>query len=637
MQSKISCFNKTIFIKNLTRFWPFAVIYGIYLIFAHPLTLYVMLSVQHVQRDSRMWDTVAGHLESMTEPISVFIFAIIMVTAVFGYLFQNRSTNMLHAFPVTRGELFVTNLASALVLMLIPQFFATLATNFVVLGKVNELIWAVWAWFGITVGETIFFTGLAVLAVMFTGQLLPAAVFYMVWNFLYVIVVGLINAVAELFIYGLSGDLLTLNAHVLFPLARFLRYVGFDFNRTDQGAYLQTAGTGELAVYVVVGLLFAAAAYYAYRKRALECAGDFLSFRFTQPIFRWGIAMICGAAFSLAVTLILSDGRGTQSHAACLFVVWLVIFSAALFFVAEMFIEKSFRVFKKRIAIECISCVAVLLVGVAMLNFDVFGMESYVPDVSKVDMVELNGDGSASFESEADIEKIVKLHQLIVDHAGEYKRKESAEFANGDSFLYVGIHYRMENGKQVDRSYSLWIDDKEYMDQLWSLFGELMYDKEAVKRSFFGMNYEELDWKVTNVTLTYETQESDSYCPVYGTEEELQRFYEAALLDIEAGAFSNGGEQFIDDHTVVAETTADTAVPMNATIELMLMTEQPREKLRFAGTSHISALPEGSTGVMTNTWLYLNSDCTHLIDLLVEMGVIDSAEDLSIDPDQTKR
>ena len=632
MQSKISCFNKTIFIKNLTRFWPFALIYGVYLIFAHPLTLYVMLSVSHFQGDSRAWDMVADHFASMTEPISVFIFAIIVVTAVFGYLFQNRSTNMLHAFPVTRGELFVTNFASALVLMLVPQFFAALATNFVVLGKVNALIWAVWAWFGITVGETIFFTGLAVLAVMFTGQLFPSVVFYMIWNFLYVIVVGLINAVAELFIFGLSGSLIELRSHLLFPLARFLRYVGFEVSRTDQSAYLQTAGTGELAAYVVVGLLFAVAAYYAYRKRALECAGDFLSFRFTQPIFRWGIAIVGGAAFSLVVTLMLSDGRGTQSHAAWLFVVWLVIFSAALFFVAEMFIEKSFRVFKKRVAIECISCVAVLLVGVAMLNFDVFGMESYVPDVSEVAMVELNGDGSASFESEADLEKIAELHQLIVDRVGEHKREENAEFTDGDSFLYVGIHYQMENGKRVDRSYSLHTSDKEYMEQIWALFGDLMYDKEAVKRSFFGMNYDELDWKVTDVLLTYETNASDLYCPVYGTEEEMQRFYEAALLDIEAGAFSKGEEQYIKDHSL-----ADTDVPMNATIELELMTDQPRDSLRFAGTSNISALTDNSTGVTTNTWLYLNSDCTHLIDLLIEMGVIDSAEDMSLEPNQMKR
>ena len=91
---------------------------------------------------------------------------------------------------------------------------------------------------------------------------------------------------------------------------------------------------GTLAGYLLVGLLFAAAAYYAYRKRSLECAGDFLSFRFTRPIFRWGIAIIGGAAASLIVAVILSDGRGSRNHAVTLFIIWLVIFSGILFFVS---------------------------------------------------------------------------------------------------------------------------------------------------------------------------------------------------------------------------------------------------------------------------------------------------------------
>ena len=44
MQSKISCFNKTIFKKNLTRFWPFAVIYGVYLMMVHPMVAYLEIS-----------------------------------------------------------------------------------------------------------------------------------------------------------------------------------------------------------------------------------------------------------------------------------------------------------------------------------------------------------------------------------------------------------------------------------------------------------------------------------------------------------------------------------------------------------------------------------------------------------------
>ena len=89
----------------------------------------------------------------------LFLVAIVIAAAVFGYLYQSRSANMIHAFPVTRTELFVTNYLSGLALMAIPQLLAALATNLVILGKANSMIWAVWTWFGITFGETIFFFG----------------------------------------------------------------------------------------------------------------------------------------------------------------------------------------------------------------------------------------------------------------------------------------------------------------------------------------------------------------------------------------------------------------------------------------------------------------------------------------------
>lgn len=657
MQSKISCFNKTIFKKNLTRFWPFAVLYGLYLVFAHPLVLYVELASARLTDEANYFDRVANHFGGTTEPISVFIFSFVMTACVFGYLYQSRSANMLHTFPVTRGELFVTNYESALALMIAPQFLAALAMNFVIIGKANELIWAVWAWFGFTVGETVFFIGLSAFSAMLTGQLLPAAFFYMVWNFLYVAVVGMANVVAELFIFGLSGEMIPLHSHPLFPIAHLMRYAGF---RTSVDGTLYVIGTGRLIVYALVGLLLAAAAYYAYRKRALERAGDFLSVGWMRPVFRWGLSIIGGAALSIVVTMILTDGRGTYAHAGTVFVVWFIIFAAALFFVAQMFIARSFRVFEKRVALECVSCVAVLLVGLALLQFDVFGVESYVPDVSEVAMANVSGDGSASFDSEADLERVTALHRLITERIGEHKKRERSAFvrmSEDNRNFYMGLNYTLKNGKHVSRSYWLSTDDMAYFDELWAAFSGLIYDREAAKRAFFGMNYDELDWKVASATLSYDYREpsadgtEDFDKPVYstdvaiyGSEEEMQRLYTAALLDIEAGAFTNDGAQLLDG---TAEATAETvetleeteaeSVAMNATLYLELVTEAPEEEVRLADSMWVSVSSQSVSGqsrkggnTFISTHLYLNSGCTHLLEALVDMGVIESVDVLAL-------
>ena len=210
MQSKISCFNKTIFKKNLTRFWPFAVLYGLYLIVAHPMVLYLSLVTNRIEDGGvQPTEIVGDHFMGMTEPISVFLVTVVIAIAVFSYLYQSRSANMMHAFPVTRTELFVTNYLSGLALLVIPQTLAALASNLVILGKANSMIWTVWAWFGITVGETIFFYSFACLMVMFTGQLLSAALFYMIWNFLYVASVTLIN-----FVSGRAFNKIQMNAEI---------------------------------------------------------------------------------------------------------------------------------------------------------------------------------------------------------------------------------------------------------------------------------------------------------------------------------------------------------------------------------------------------------------------------------------
>lgn len=625
MQSKISFFNKTIFKKNLTRFWPFAVLYGLYLILAHPLVLHAMLHDMGELNASLWRDTVANHFANVTEPFSVFIAAIVVAMAVFGYLYQSRSANMLHTFPVTRSELFVTNYISGLVLMLIPQLVAAFGMNFVILGKANELIWAVWAWLGITVGETIFFFGFACFVAMFTGQLMAAPLFYMIWNFLYFAVVGLINAMAELLVFGISGSLLHAGNHPLLPVTWLYAWIGFSDDKV-----LEPCGIFMLAIYVVAGLLFAAAAFYVYQKRRLECAGDFLTVGWTKPLFRWGTAVIGGVAGAICLTYLFGGGYGSYSSRAGIFVILLVLVGAVLFFVAEMFIEKSFRVFKKKIAVECVSCVAVLLVGVALLQFDVFGYETYVPEVSAVDSVTLSGYGSASFDSEEDIEKVRAMHQLLLSRKDELKKNQNDFVSDDEMCMYIRIEYQMKNGETVSRAYDLQSTDTAFMEELQEQCYSLISDPEAVKRSYFGMNYEELDWEVTSASLEYASQsESGAWLmnPIYGTQSELQKLYDAVLLDMEAGAFCEYDAYGFDDYEVLTVGTGD----IDALITLDIWTQMNEKDIRYASYHPLYRIDSGkAVGTNMRCEIYLNNRCTHTIDTLIEYGWLESVEELAV-------
>ena len=638
MQSKISCFNKTIFKKNLTRFWPFAVIYGVYLMMVHPMVMYLEIS-NNMQNgmDTKPWQVVGDHFTGMTEPVSVFLVAIVIAAAVFGYLYQSRSANMIHAFPVTRTELFVTNYLSGLALMAIPQLLAALATNLVILGKANSMIWAVWTWFGITFGETIFFFGFACFVVMFTGQLLAAGLFYMIWNFLYLASVMLINAVGELMIYGLSGALISAISHPLFPVAYLLRKVGFYMDGSTQIYHVQ--GISTLLIYAGVGLILTAFAWYIYQKRRIECAGDFLSMKWTMPVFRWGTAFVVGAAGALCWTYLTGEYT-SQNRMVTKFVIFLVICSAVLFFVAEMFIEKSFRVLKKRIAMECVSCVAVLLIGVGLLQLDVFGIESYVPQTEEIRQVALSGNGNVSYEDASDVEQVRALHKLIVDHRKDQKAQMrngamewtetvgdadgSASAENAYYYDYIGITYTLNNGKNVSRSYQIVTNDTSFKELLTAQCEGLFNDPEALKRSYFGMNYKELNWQLIGAGVDHaRVDERGEYFydsdPVYGSQEDLQKLFDAVLADFDAGAFSDYGW--------------NGASEVSATMNLTLRTDHKREEIRFASDGGYMSYFDGEelpNGTQVYSSVYLTDRCTNIINALIELGEIESADDLRV-------
>lgn len=640
MQSKISCFNKTIYKKNLTRFWPFAVLYALYLIVVHPMVLYLETINEYYTAygDREIGQLVGDHFMDTTEPVSVFLVSIVIAIAVFSYLYQSRSANMIHAFPVTRTQLFVTNYLSGLTLMVLPQVLAALATNLVILGKANNMIWAVWTWFGITVGETIFFYSFACLIVMFTGQLLAAGLFYMIWNFLYIVSVALINFTGDLLIYGLDDSLIRTMRYPLFPVAYLLGRVGFYQESSTQVYHVQ--GIPTLLIYVGVGLVFAVLAWYVYQKRRIECAGDFLSMRWTMPVFRWGTALVGGVACALFFTYLFGESA-SQNRMTVRFVVYLIIFAIVLFFVAEMFIEKSFRVFKRRIAVEGVSCVAVLLVGVALLQFDVFGIETYVPQTDEVLTVSLYGNGSVSFEDAADVDRVRALHELILDHRKEQKSQTQA--ANGymstvsmgaddpdlinaehvQYFEYIHLTYTLKNGKNVSRGYQVMTYDKAFCGELQSQLGDLFNDTEAIKRSCFGMNYKELNWQPDNAYLEYAKPDEqgdsvyNSY-PVYGSKEELQKLYDALMADFDAGAFAEYGW--------------DGATQISASLQLSLTTDHKREEIRSSGSMggyvysyNVEELPNGT---QMSVSLNLNDRCTNTLNALIELGVIESADDL---------
>ena len=309
MKSKTSCFNKTIFKKNMTHFWPLWALYSCYLIVSLPVGLWFNMRY-YLQDDSysqlqRQVYAISGAMRAAMNPVITFAFAAVMIMAVFSYLYSAKNTNMIHSLPVDRRELFVTNIISASAFMIVPQILTFIITVFVCIGAHITNIQYILYWFGAEAAMTFFALALGAFVAMFTGQLMAFPVYYVVVNYLYVGCWYLINMVIESVCFGVSNNWNPGKSCILSPiyyLTNNLRIqsvenseyvtVGIEF----KGAYL-------LGIYAVAGVVFLIAAYQLYKWRKLETAGDLISMRGIKPVFRWGVA---GAALATVLAQLVS-------------------------------------------------------------------------------------------------------------------------------------------------------------------------------------------------------------------------------------------------------------------------------------------------------------------------------------------
>ena len=121
--------------------------------------------------------------------------ALLCAMAVFSYLYASRSVGMLHALPLRREGLFLTNYLSGLLFLLLPNlavFLLALAAE-VFAGTV--VFSSLFTWLVVVSLFGLFFYSFAVFCAMFTGHLLALPVFYGVLNCLAAIISTLMDSV----------------------------------------------------------------------------------------------------------------------------------------------------------------------------------------------------------------------------------------------------------------------------------------------------------------------------------------------------------------------------------------------------------------------------------------------------------
>ena len=386
MQSKRSFFNRTLFRKNLTRYWP---LWGTAALLGCLPPLYLLLGLLSDPRADVSPGEFAAGLYSVTAevvPILTFFYAIMAAMAVWGYLFSPRSVGLMHALPIDRNGLFVTGTLSGLAMLLIP---------YAVTGGLVCLIALAWGFLDIgavcvTAAAVVFmnliFFGIATLCAMCTGHQLALPALYVAVNFFAVAAELLIRWVSSGLLFGVSqvsGDSLL---EFLSPMSYLAGHLNDRYYTGEAGErifYLE--GFGAAALYGLAGLVLLGLSWALCRRRKSERAGDVVAFRWLRPLFRGAMAAIGALGLGPLLYMLVWESFFQRGHytdpvpmASCMALTGLVGYYAA-----SMLLEKSLRVFRGswKGAVSVCLAAAALCAGLAL---DPLGISSWVPEAEDI-------------------------------------------------------------------------------------------------------------------------------------------------------------------------------------------------------------------------------------------------------------
>ena len=518
MSLKTSFFNKTVIKKNVTSFWPVSVLYGIILAIVYPWRYYAGRNFQY--NESMDAKELAGNVisEGVFINISLItIFSIFLAALVFGYLFKSRKANMMHAFPLTRTELFVSNYAAAFILMIVPNIIVLTLFAFMLFKYgYSALIVYLLLSLLITVLGFVFFFGIACMVIMLTGQAATAIILYTIAQFVYSICYLLVFALENIFLYGLS----MCEPRVMESPLFFMPYIGLHvriFYDIDE-RIMSVEGIGVIALYAFVGIIITILAWYMYQKRHIEKSGDFIIFNWFKYVFKYGSSLVLGVLIAIAVIALMTNSAMSIAVNTSSFVMFLIVVAicvAIIYISVEMLIRKSFRVFNKKMFIQCAGCIVVCYAVISLVKADAFGVESYVPDAEDVEYVTVNGEAEYNnvFDTEEEVKSIVDMHEKVIDNIDTIKR-EHVNVTNDCIYQFITIEYTLKNGKEVKRDYTFicYEDVKDEIGDIYEQFEMLCYNNTESKiKGIFGRDYATKEFKVRDCSFEYPTKIGDTY------------------------------------------------------------------------------------------------------------------------------
>lgn len=623
MKSKTSFFNKTIFLKNLTLYWPIWACYLLYNVIKVGGSLWSGLrQVETITEDRKL--AVMAECLTLNMDIGVIaLAAVITGMALFGYLFSSKSASMIHALPVNRRELFFTNVVSGMSFLWGPQIVTFLVSVLVSLGNGVAEVQYLGIWLLSVMGVSFFLFSLSTICAMLTGQLFALPVYFFALNFMSVGLMSGIRNVIELLGYGIGYNSIpdVFLIRILSPITYLfenvkLQTMGYydEFgNEVIIGIHYQ--GGVAIVCYALVAIVIYLLAYYCYQKREIECAGDLITFKGMKPVFRWGVGICAAYACAIAIAHFLhtvfiwvSAGR---------FFVMVLILGAVAFLIADMFVQKTFHVLKRRRVKECglfLLFVSASFGGVYMIAG---GLQNKIPEADEIQYAYIEMNYPVEFEG-GEVQKVIDVHKEILSHAIPFQRESMK-----DSTSMVSVTYVMKNDSRVFRTYQMPVELAQSQELVETISGfESEWDSFLIHK--FGYDYQEItQWNASQ----FEYYDGfDNYMSKTVTAEDAKLLYQAIEQDAKEGTLQkyNTNDYAMDD----SGGYEGACLYMNYSHdsnEWQDIYQRMSGDKRQDNYALVDSQKEGYAQIS------FGSDCTNIMNMLKQVGLLDPDEEMFFD------
>lgn len=496
MQSGRSFFNGTIYKKTLLRCWPLWALYIALWIVVLPASL-----INCLER-GRLLTAVHVALESATRygAIIGFVFGVGVAMAVFGWMYNTRSTGFACTLPVSRTAHYVTALAAGLTMLLGGNVVVFLCTALVesVYGGLDMA--SLWQWLGWVSLLDIHFFGFAACCAMLTGHLLALPAVYAIFQFTAVAIQGTVYYILEYIVWGMAYGNWTLGwLSPIWTLPTVYPSPVYEPVTENIIGYV-LEGWGLPLLYAGAGVALAALGWLLFRRRRMETATDVVAIDRLKPVFRWCLALAGALGVSgLLLTLVMANRSGGGNMTDALIVLAAMLIGGFLgWFAADMLMRKTIRVFRLHWKGWLVFS-ALIAVFVLAAELDVTGYERRLPDREEIGSVYVScSEGSARIDEPENIDLVLALHESVIENRDLHEQRT----AEDGWYIHLSFQYSApadENGESeplMSRSYVILVTDALAANSSSDvmLLEELLNTKEAIRER-----------KETNLPVTVDT------------------------------------------------------------------------------------------------------------------------------------